>query len=106
MIHNHCLQSTPKMCIFTWEDEEDGKEDFQTVLLNNGHWTTEELPDRPLYIHEHSLPHGLCPYLCPYSDYQSSSYYDSTDLSDISKLEDLMTTSSDEDIPALDDIGY
>ena len=28
------------------------------------------------------------------------------DLSDISEFKDLMTTSSDEDIPALDDIGY
>ena len=28
------------------------------------------------------------------------------DLSDISEFEDLMTPSSDEDIPALDNIGY
>ena len=35
------------------------------------------------------------------------SYHDTLDLSDISEFEDLMTTSSDEDIPALDDkIGY
>ena len=40
-------------------------------------------------------------------DYTSSSYYDTLDLSDIFEFEDLMTTSSDEDIPALDkDIGY
>ena len=62
----------------------------------------EEIPDRHLCIHEHSLTNGLCPYL----DYQVSSYYDTLDLSDIFKFEDLMTTSSDEDIPALDDIGY
>ena len=30
-----------------------------------------------------------------------SSYYNTLDLSDISKFEDLMTTSSNEDIPAL-----
>ena len=47
-----------------------------------------------------------CPYLCPYSDYIASSYYDTLDLSDISKFEDLMTTSSNEDIPALDEVGY
>ena len=58
------------------------------------------------YIRKHSLPHRLCLYPCLYSDYQSSSYYDSMDLSDISKFKDLMTTSSDEDIPALYDIGY
>ena len=66
----------------------------------------EEIPDRPLCIHEHSVPHGLCPYLCPYSEYQASSYYDTLDLSNISEFEDLMTTSSNEDFPALDDIGY
>ena len=66
----------------------------------------EEIPDRPLCIHEHSVPHELCPYPCPYLDYTSSSYYNTLDLSDISKFEDSMTTSSDEDIPTLDDIGY
>ena len=108
--HECDLQSLAPKCTLHasihLEEEEDGEEDFQTVLLDDEHWTTEEIPDRPLCIHEHSLPHGLCPYLCPYSDYQSSSYYDSMDLSDISKFEDLMMTSSDEDIPVLDDIGY
>ena len=45
------------------------EEDFQTVLLDDEHWTTEEIPDRPLCIREHSSPHGLCPYPCPYVDY-------------------------------------
>ena len=62
----------------------------------------EEIPDWPLCIHEHSEWHELCLYPCPYLDYTSSSYYDTLDLSDISKFEDLMTTSSDEDIPALE----
>ena len=66
----------------------------------------EEIPDRHLCIHEHSLPNVLCPYLCPYSDYQASSYYETLDLSEISEFEDLMTTSSNEDILALNDIGY
>ena len=88
------------------EEEEEEEEDFPTVPLNDEHWDMEEIPDRPLCIHEHSLPHGLCPYPCPYSDYQASSYYNTLDLSDISEFEDLMTTSSNEDIPALEDIGY
>ena len=88
------------------EEEEEEEEDFQTVSLDDEHRDVEEIPDRPLYIHEHSLPNGLCPYPCPYSDYQTTSYYDTLDLSDISEFEDLMTTSSDEDIPALNDIGY
>ena len=67
----------------------------------------EEIPDRHLCIHEHSVLWGLCPLPCPYLDYTSSLYYDTLDLRDISKFEDLMTTSSDEDIPALEDaIGY
>ena len=70
------------------------------------HWDMEEIPDRRFCIHEHSLPHGLCPYPCPYVNYQTSSYYNTLDLSDISKFEDIMTTSSNEDIPLLKDIGY
>ena len=87
-------------------EEEVEEEDFQTVPLNDEYWDMEEIPDRHLCIHELTSPHGLCPYLCPYLDYQPSSYYDTLDLSDISEFEDLMTTSSDEDTPALDDIGY
>ena len=87
----------------TLEEEE---EDFQTVPLNDEQWDVEEIPDRHLCINEHSLPHGLCPYPCPYLEYQASSYYDTLDLSNISKFEDRMTTSSDEDNSALNDIGY
>ena len=85
---------------------EEEEEDFQTVSLDDEHWTTKEIPDRPLCVHEHSLPHGLCPYPCPYANYQTPSYYETMDLSDISEFEDLMTTSSDEDIPALEDSVY
>ena len=67
-------------------EEEDAEEDFQTVSLDDEHWTTKEIPDRPLCIHEHSLPHGLCPYPCPYVDYPTTSYYKTMDLSDISKF--------------------
>ena len=102
---NH-LPSTPSMHMFTLEEEAEEEEDFQTVSLDDEHWDMEEIPDRPLCIHEHSLPHGLCPYPCPYLNYQASSYYDTLDLSDISEFEDLMIASSDEDISALDDIGY
>ena len=89
----------------TLETEEE-EEDFPTVPLNDEHWDMEEIPDRHLCIHEHSIPHGLCSYLCPYLDYQEWSYYDTLDLSDISEFEDLITTSSDEDIPALKYVGY
>ena len=55
------------------EDEAD-EEGFQTVPLDNENWTNEEIPDRPLCIHEHSLPHRLCPYPCSYADYQTPPY--------------------------------
>ena len=66
----------------------------------------EDIPDRHyafMSIHHQMV---LCPYPCPYLDYQASSYYDVLGLSDISEFEYLMTTSSNEDIPALNDIGY
>ena len=96
-------------CTLTIHDDLDDEEEeyFQTVPLEDDHWTTEEIPKRCLCIHEHSVPHELCPYPCLYMDYTSSLYYNTLDLSDIFEVEDLMTTSSDEDIPALDeDIGY
>ena len=40
-------------------------------------------------------------------DYTSTMYHETLDLSDISEFKELMITSSDEDIPSLDDeIGY
>ena len=61
------------------------------------------LKKRPLCVHEHPLPHRLCPYPCPYVNYETTSYYETMDLSDIFEFEDLIATSSDEDIPALKD---
>ena len=55
--------STSKCILATYEHlegESDEEEDFQTIPLDDEHWTTEEIPDRPLCIHEHSLPHRLC----------------------------------------------
>ena len=86
-------------------EAEDMEEDFQTVSLDDEHWDMEEIPERTLCIRKHSLPQGLCPYPCPYANYQTSSYYDSLDLSDISEFEDKMTTCSNKDIPPLKDIG-
>ena len=99
--HKATPASTPE---YLEDDEEE--EDFQMVPLDNDHWTTKEIPDRTLCVHEHNLPHGLCPYPCPYVNYQVSSYIDSLDLSDISNFKDIMITSSNEDIPALEDMPY
>ena len=95
------IPSTPRCS----EDEEE-EEDFQTVPLDDEHWTSEEIPERTLCIHEQGLPHGLCPYPCPYANFQMPSYMDSLDLSDISDFKDYMVTSSNEDIPAFEDMSY
>ena len=100
------LPSKHTLAAYKHLEEADEEEDFQTVPLDDKHWTTEEIPDRPLCIYEHPLPHRLCPYPCLYKEYQTSSYYKSMELSDISNFEDLMTTSSDEDIPVLKDNTY
>ena len=74
------------------------------LMMNIGIWK-KSLID--LYVFTNiPYPHGLCPYPCPYVNYQTSSYYDTLDLSNISKFEDIMTTSSDEDLPSLEDIEY
>ena len=95
--------SKPTLNAYVHLVEED--EDFPMVSLDDEHWDMEEIPDRHLCVHEYSIPHELCPYPCPYLDYQASSYHNTLDLSDISEFEDLMTTSSDESIPALNDVG-
>ena len=84
--------------------EED--EDFQMVPLDDEHWTTEEVPDRTLCIHQHALLHRLCPYPCPYATYLCPSYANTMNLSDISNFEDIMIMCSDKDIPALEDAPY
>ena len=61
----HTPRSTPASTPEYSEDEEE-EEDFQMVPLNDDHWTSEEIPERTLCIHEHGLPHGLWPYPCPY----------------------------------------
>ena len=79
-----CYKPIYTMC----DDLEEDEEDFQTVPLDENHRTTEEIPDRHLCIHEHSVPHSLCPYPCPYMDYTFTWYNDTLDLSDISEFED------------------
>ena len=90
----------------TSECSGDEEEDLQMVPLDNEHWTSEETPERTLCVHEHGLPHGLCPYPCPYMNCQMPSYMDSLDLSDISDYVDYMVTSSNEDIPGMEEMPY
>ena len=99
-------RTTPASTPVCLEEDEDEEEDFQTVPYDDKHWTTKEVPDRTLCIHEHALPDRLCPYPCPYVNYLIPSYANSMDLSDISDFKDIMITSSNEDIPALEVTPY
>ena len=99
--NNQDPDSTP-----VYSDSSDDKEDFQTVLLDDEHWTSKEMPERTFCIHKQGLPHNLCQYPWPYGSNNTPSYMDSLDLSDILGYEDYMVTSSDEEIPGMEIVPY
>ena len=88
------------------------EEDFPTAPLDDAICFVDPVPDRHLSIHEQSQPHYQCSYPCPYRlDLPHSSpknapepYSEMMDLRDISDIQDVMTTTSDEDFPDLEDI--
>ena len=83
------------------------EEDFQTVPIENEHWTTDMVLETTFCIHENGLPNNVCQYLCPYGNSNTVSYMDSLDLSDISNYKDyMMTTSDDEELPGLEEVPY
>ena len=89
-----------------YSDSSDDEEDFQTVPLDDEHWTSEEMPERTFCIHEQGLPHNLGHYPCPYGSNNIPSYMYSLDLSDILDYEDYMVTSSEKDIPGMEGVPY
>ena len=92
----------------TTSDTED-EEDFQTVPLDDVHWTTEEVPIRTFCVHEHGHPLGRCPRPCPWANLNDNqqSYLDIIEISDISDYEDYMVVSSDEEeLPGLIAVPY
>ena len=63
----------------------DDEENFQTVPIDDEHWTTEMVPERTFCIHEDGLPNNACQYPCQYGiNNDSVSYIDSLEISDIS----------------------
>ena len=120
MVHHKPLQDQCTACLsFTSDSSEsdqdpdsspehsEEEEDFQTVPIDDEHWTTEMVPERTFCIHENGLPNNVCQYPCPYGNNNTASYMDSLDLSDISDYEDyMMTTSDDEELPGLEEVPY
>ena len=88
-------------------DSSSDEEDFQTVPIDNEHWTTEMVPERTFCIHENGLPNNVCQYPCPNGNNNSVSYMDSLNVGDISDYEDyMMTTSDDKELPGLEKVPY
>ena len=104
------LTEHPMAHHITGADKEEEVEHFPTASLSDDVWMEEPVPDRHLCIHEHSQLHDLCPYACQYSldqphlvpEYTPTPQY--MDVSDIFDFPDVMTTSSNEDIPNLEGV--
>ena len=99
---DHTPDSTPA-CSDSSDVEE---EDFPMVPLDDTHWTSEIVPERTFCIHKNGLPNNLCQYPCPYGSNDTVSYMDSLDLSDILDYEDYMVTSSEEELPGMEEVPY
>ena len=87
-------------------DGPDEEEVFPTVPLDDEHWTLDIVPERTFCIHENGLPNNICQHPCPYGNNDTVSYMDSLDLSDISDYEDYMVTSSNEELPGMEEVPY
>ena len=101
---NYHHTSTPRIYdSFQHATAED--EDFPTAPLDDDIWLEDSALNRCLCIHEQSQPHFLCsyPWPCRLED-TPSPYYEIMDLSDISDFQDVMTTTSDKEIPDIDDV--
>ena len=101
---NYHHTSTPSIDD-SFQDTTVEAEDFPTAPQDDDIGLEDPVQDRPLCIHEQSQPHFLCSYPCPYTlEDTPVPYYERMDLSDISDFQDVMTATSDEDIPDLDDV--
>ena len=89
-----------------YSDSPDEEEDFPTVPLDDEHLTSDIVPERTFCIHENGLPNNVCQHPCPCGSNDTISYMDSLDLSDISDYEDYMVTSSDEELPGMEEGPY
>ena len=126
--HHHCTP-TPNTEQFStdfhnvaWDDDTlSSEENFPTAPFDDLVWSKDPIPDRHLCIHK--TPHkptSQCFYPClyrntasrmdlPQSTLQDAAvfHYELMDFSDISTdLPDIMTTTSDNDIPELGNILY
>ena len=114
---NHHHMSAPSTDQFFMDGTT--KENFPTAPLDDDIWSEDQIPDRHLFIHDTSQPTHLYHYSCPYVNLNfemdlpwsptlgAAEYgHGIMDLSNVSvDMEDIMTTTSDEDISDLEDIS-
>ena len=89
------------------EEEDDCTEEYcPTISLEDDIWMEEPGPERHLCIHENSH-HDLCPYPCPYSlnplHLTQEEAPQCIDLNDIFEFPDVVVSTSDNDVPSLED---
>ena len=110
MVYHHT--STPNTDDLFQDATAKEEDDFPTAPLDDDIWLEDPVPDRHLCIHKQLQPHCQCSYPCPYSldlphstpEDASAPYNENMDISDISDLQEVMSTTSDEDILYLKDI--
>ena len=68
--------------------------------------SSDIVPERTFCIHKNGLPNNVSQHPCPYGSNNTVSYMDSLDLSDISDYEDYMVSSSDEELPGMEEVPY
>ena len=110
MVYHHTSTPNTNDPFLDATAEED--ENSPTAPLDDNIWLEDPVPDRHVCIHEQPQSHYQCSYPHPYSldllhsapEDARAPYYEMMDLSDILNFQDVMTTTSDEDIPYLADI--
>ena len=111
-VHCHLLfssnsdQDPDGTAVYSDSPDEEEEENFPMVPLDDKHWTSEIVPEKSFCIHKNGLPNNLYQHPCPYGNNDTVSYMDSLDLSDILDYEDYMVTSSDEELPGMEEVPY
>ena len=93
------------LTIIAKEEDNDIKEHFLTVSIDEHFWMEDPVLERHLCIHE-DAQHDLCPYLCPYDLNQQHLAQEDVqyiDPNDIFEFQDVMVY-ADDDMPSLEDI--
>ena len=109
---SHCTSTLNTENSFQDSTSEEEEEDFPTAPLVDDVWLEDPIQVRHLCIQDQSQPQYQCSYPCSYSldllhsapEDTQAPYYEQMYICNISDFQDVITTTSDEDIPDLDDV--